>query len=250
MAPILEARRLGRRFGALQAVNDVDMAVEPGELRAIIGPNGAGKTTFFHLLSGVVRPTSGQVRFRGEDISALSAPARCRRGLSRTFQITSVFPELTALENVRMAIQARRGGNLRLFGGGALVAATERQAHDALAFLGIDRLAGAAASTLSHGDQRLLEMTMALAQGPDVLLLDEPTQGLSPEETASTVEVVRRIWRERGLTVLLVEHDMDVVFGLAERITVLNFGAVIADGPPDEIRTDAEVQRAYLGGAE
>jgi branched-chain amino acid transport system ATP-binding protein len=250
MAPILEARRLGRRFGALQAVNDVDMAVEPGELRAIIGPNGAGKTTFFHLLSGVVRPTSGQVRLRGEDVSGLSAPARCRRGLSRTFQITSVFPELTALENVRMAIQARRGGNFRLFGGGALLAGTERQAHDALAFLGIDRLAGATASTLSHGDQRLLEMAMAVAQGPDVLLLDEPTQGLSPEETASTVEVVRRIWRERGLTVLLVEHDMDVVFGLAERITVLNFGAVIADGPPDQIRTDAEVQRAYLGGAE
>ena len=250
MAPILEARRLGRSFGALHAVSNVDMAVEPGELRAIIGPNGAGKTTFFHLLSGVVRPTSGQVRFRGEDISALSAPARCRRGLSRTFQITSVFPELTALENVRMAIQARRGGNFRLFGGGALLAASERQAHDALAFLGIDRLARAPASTLSHGDQRLLEMAMALAQGPDVLLLDEPTQGLSPDETASAVEVVRRIWRERRLTVLLVEHDMDVVFGLAERITVLNFGSVIADGPPDEIRTHAEVQRAYLGGAE
>lgn len=250
MPPVLEARQLGRTFGALRAVNDVEMAVEPGELRAIIGPNGAGKTTFFHLLSGVVRPTSGTVRLHGEDVSALSAPARCQRGLSRTFQITSVFPELTALENVRMAVQIRRGGNFRLFGGRAVVAATERQAHEALAFLGIDRLAGAPASTLSHGDQRLLEMAMALAQGPDVLLLDEPTQGLSPEETAATVEVVRRIWRQRELTILLVEHDMDVVFGLAERITVLNFGSVIADGRPDEIRANVEVQRAYLGGAE
>jgi branched-chain amino acid transport system ATP-binding protein len=250
MAPIVETRRLGRTFGALAAVNNVDMTVEPHELRAIIGPNGAGKTTFFHLLSGVVRPTTGQVRLRGEDVSRLSPSAHCRRGMSRTFQITSVFPELTALENVRMAVQARHGGNFRLLGGRALVAATEGQAREALAFLGIDRLAEAPASTLAHGDQRLLEMAMALAQGPEVLLLDEPTQGLSPEETASTVDAVRRIRRERGLTILLVEHDMDVVFGIAERITVLNFGTVIAEGTPDEIRANPEVQRAYLGDTE
>jgi len=247
---ILETRRLSRSYGALRAVNDVDLVVEPGELRAIIGPNGAGKTTFFHLISGVVRPTEGHVRLRGQDVSRLSSAARCRRGISRTFQITSIFPDLSALENVRIAVQTKRGGSFRLLGGGALLQATEREAHEALAFLGIDRLAEAPASTLSHGDQRLLEMAMALAQEPQVLLLDEPTQGLSPEETAATVGVVRRIARERQLTILLVEHDMDVVFDLADRITVLNFGSVIAEGSPDEIRANADVQRAYLGDAD
>ena len=248
MAPILEARALSRSFGALRAVADVELSVEPGELRAIIGPNGAGKTSFFHLLSGVLRPTAGQVFFRGEEITALSAPARCRRGISRTFQITSIFPELSVLENVRMAIQLKARGSFRLLGGRALVAATESEARASLEFLGLAGRADLPAETLPHGDQRLLEIAMALAQRPALLLVDEPTQGLSPEDTAATVAVIRQIAKERALTILLVEHDMDVVFNLADRISVLHFGQVIAEGSPAEIRANPEVQTAYLGG--
>ena len=250
MTPLLEVRGLGRAFGALQAVAGVSLAVEPGELRAVIGPNGAGKTTLFHLVSGLLAPTSGRVLFRGDDVTALSAPGRCRRGISRTFQITSIFPELSVLENVRIAVQLKAGGNFRLLGGRALLGRTERQARESLGFLGLLGRAGEPAATLPHGDQRLLEIAMAVAQGPELLLLDEPTQGLSPEDTAATVAVIRQIARERRLTIILVEHDMDVVFDLADRISVLHFGQLIADGAPDAIRANPDVQKAYLGGAD
>lgn len=248
MAPILETRALSRSFGALRAVDGVNLAVEPGELRAVIGPNGAGKTSFFHLISGVIRPTSGQVVWRGEDISLLPAPDRCRRGISRTFQITSIFPEFTVLENVRIAIQLKGGGNFRLLGGRSLLSSTESQARASLEFLGLLDRADLPASTLPHGDQRLLELAMALAQRPELLLVDEPTQGLSPEDTEAAVAVIRQITKERALTLLLVEHDMDVVFNLADRISVLHLGQLIAEGSPAEIRANPEVQKAYLGG--
>jgi branched-chain amino acid transport system ATP-binding protein len=248
MAPILETRALSRSFGALRAVSDVSFAVEAGELRAIIGPNGAGKTSFFHLISGVIHPSGGRVFFQGEDISALPAPARCRRGISRTFQITSIFPELSVLENVRVSIQLKAGGNFRLLGGRGLLAATERQARESLEFLGLGDRAGLPANTLPHGDLRLLELAMALAQRPALLLVDEPTQGLAREDTAAAVAVIRRIAKERALTILLVEHDMDVVFNLADRISVLHLGQLIAEGSPAEIRANPEVQKAYLGG--
>jgi len=247
-APVLETRGLGRAFGALQAVAGVSLAVRRGELRAVIGPNGAGKTTLFHLISGWLAPTAGRVLFRGEDVTALAAPARCRRGVSRTFQITSVFPELSVLENVRMAVQLKGRGSFRLLGGGALLDTTARAARESLELMGLGDRANALASTLPHGDQRLLEIAMAVAQRPELLLLDEPTQGLSPEDTASTVAVIRQIARARRLTIVLVEHDMDVVFDLADRISVLHFGQLIAEGTSDEIRANAEVQRAYLGG--
>jgi branched-chain amino acid transport system ATP-binding protein len=250
MSAVLETRALGRAFGALQAVADVSVSVQRGELRAVIGPNGAGKTTLFHLVSGLLAPTSGRVVFRGEDVTALPAPVRCRRGISRTFQLTSIFPELSVLENVRVAVQLKGGGNFRLLGGGALLGASERQARESLAALGLLDRADVPAATLPHGDQRLLEIAMAVAQEPELLLLDEPTQGLSPEDTAATVDVIRRIARERRLTILLVEHDMDVVFDLAERISVLHFGQLIAEGTPDEIRANADVQKAYLGGGD
>jgi branched-chain amino acid transport system ATP-binding protein len=250
VTPLLETRGLGHAFGALRAVADVSLAVEPGELRAVIGPNGAGKTTLFHLISGLLTPTSGRVLFRGDDVTALAAPARCRRGMSRTFQLTSIFPELSVLENVRIAVQLKAGGNFRLLGGRALLEASERRARESLGFLGLADRVGEPAATLPHGDQRLLEIAMAVAQAPELLLLDEPTQGLSPEDTAATVAVIRQVARERRLTVILVEHDMDVVFDLADRISVLHFGQLIAEGTPDEIRANAEVQKAYLGGAD
>ncbi|HXA98824.1 MAG TPA: ABC transporter ATP-binding protein [Candidatus Dormibacteraeota bacterium] len=249
MTPLLETRGLGRAFGALQAVAGVDLAVEPGELRAVIGPNGAGKTTLFHLVSGLLAPTSGRVLFRGDDVTALPAPARCRRGISRTFQITSIFPELSVLENVRIAVQLRAGGNFRLIGGRTLIETSERRAHESLGALGLVDLAQQPAATLPHGDQRRLEIAMAIAQEPALLLLDEPTQGLSPEDTVATVAVIRRIARERELTIILVEHDMDVVFDLADRISVLHFGRLIADGTPALIRANPDVQTAYLGDA-
>jgi branched-chain amino acid transport system ATP-binding protein len=248
--PILETRGLGRTFGALQAVAGVSLTVAPGELRAIIGPNGAGKTTLFHLISGLLPPTEGQIVFHGEEVTALAAPARCRRGISRTFQITSIFPDLSVLENVRMAVQLKGGGNFRLLGGRSLLAASERRARESLESLGLGARADEPAVTLPHGDQRLLEIAMAVAQDPQLLLLDEPTQGLSPEDTTATVAAIRRIARERRLTILLVEHDMDVVFDLAHRISVLHFGQLIADGSPDEIRANRDVQQAYLGGGE
>ncbi len=250
MTALLETRGLGRAFGALQAVADVSIAVEPGELRAVIGPNGAGKTTLFHLISGLLTPSAGRVLFRGEDVTERSAPERCRRGISRTFQITSIFPELSVLENVRMAVQLKAGGNFRLLGGRALLGASEARARESLAALGLDERADSFAATLPHGDQRLLEIAMTVAQEPDLLLLDEPTQGLSPEDTTATVAVIRRIARERRLTIILVEHDMDVVFDLADCVSVLHFGQLIADGTPDEVRANAEVQTAYLGGVD
>jgi branched-chain amino acid transport system ATP-binding protein len=245
---LLETHALGRAFGALQAVADVSLAVQPMELRAVIGPNGAGKTTLFHLISGLLAPTSGRVLFDGQDVTALAAPARCRRGISRTFQITSIFPELSVLENVRVAVQLKGGDNFRLVGGRAILRTTERQARESLELLGLLARADELASTLPHGDQRLLEIAMAVAQQPALLLLDEPTQGLSPEDTAATVAVIRQVARERKLTILLVEHDMDVVFDLADRISVLHFGRLIAEGTAAEIRASATVQKAYLGG--
>jgi branched-chain amino acid transport system ATP-binding protein len=245
---LLETHGLGRAFGALQAVGDVSLAVQPLELRAIIGPNGAGKTTLFHLISGLLAPTSGRVVFGGDDVTALGAPARCRRGISRTFQITSIFPELSVLENVRVAVQLKGGDNFRLLGGRAILEATEERARESLKLLGLIERADELASTLPHGDQRLLEIAMAVAQEPALLLLDEPTQGLSPEDTAATVAVIRQVARERQLTIILVEHDMDVVFDLADRISVLHFGRLIAEGTAAEVRANAEVQKAYLGG--
>ena len=250
MNTVLETHGLGRAFGALQAVAGVSVTVGRGELHAVIGPNGAGKTTLFHLISGLLIPTAGCIVFNGEDITAVPAPVRCRRGISRTFQITSIFSELSVRENVRIAVQLKGRGNFHLLGGRALIETTERRAEEGLASLGLGDRADVPAATLPHGDQRLLEIAMAVAQEPELLLLDEPTQGLSPEDTRATVDVIRRIARERRLTMLLVEHDMDVVFDLAERISVLHFGQLIAEGTPDEIRANPEVQKAYLGGTD
>jgi branched-chain amino acid transport system ATP-binding protein len=246
--PLLELQNLTRRFGGLVAVNAVSMQVEPGEVRAVIGPNGAGKSTLFNLITGVLRATEGDVRFDGERVTGLKPPEICQRGISRTFQLTALFPEMSARGNVRLAAQARHPQRWRPLGGGPMFADAARLGDAALERLGLTHVAERPAGLLSHGDQRLLEVAMAVAQQPRLLLLDEPTQGLSVEETAQAVETLTGLLSDGALTVLLVEHDMEVVFRLAQKITVLHRGAVIADGPPDAVKADPDVQSAYLGG--
>jgi branched-chain amino acid transport system ATP-binding protein len=245
---LLELDELSRRFGGLVAVDRVSMRVAEGEVRAVIGPNGAGKSTLFNLITGVLKPTQGSVRFAGSDITGLSVPRICQRGVARTFQLTALFPQMSARENVRLAAQARENRRWQFQGGRPLFAATGRHADRALERLGLGAIADRPAGLLSHGDQRLLEVAMALAQAPRLLLLDEPTQGLSVEETAQAVETLSGLLAEERMTVLLVEHDMEVVFRLAHRITVLHRGAVLADGSPQEVRQNEDVQTAYLGG--
>lgn len=247
---LIELEGLTKRYGALVAVDNVSMRVAEGEVRAVIGPNGAGKTTLFHLITGIVPPTSGRVRFAGADLTGLPAHVICQRGLSRTFQLTSLFPEMSARENSMLAAQARHARRWQPFGGARIFAEARNAGNAALEQLGLADVADRPAGLLSHGDQRLLEVAMAMAQGPKVLLLDEPTQGLSVEETAQAVETLARFLDKARVTVLLVEHDMEVVFRLAHKITVLHRGGVIADGAPAEVKANARVQEAYLGGME
>jgi branched-chain amino acid transport system ATP-binding protein len=245
---LLELDDLTKRYGGIVAVDHVTMRIEAGEVRAVIGPNGAGKTSLFHLITGVVKATEGIVRFADQDVSGLPAHVRCQRGMSRTFQLTSLFPEMSARDNTKLAAQARDGKRWVPFGGGGVFQTAAQRGDAALERLGLTHVADRPAGLLSHGDQRLLEVAMALAQQPRLLLLDEPTQGLSVEETAQAVEVLSSLFASGGLTVLLVEHDMEVVFRLANKITVLHRGAVIADGDPDTVKADEGVQNAYLGG--
>ena len=247
---LLELDGLTKRYGGLVAVNAVSMRVQAGEVRAVIGPNGAGKTSLFHLITGVVRATAGDIRFDGHRLTGLSSHKVCQAGLSRTFQLTALFPEMTARENVRLTAQARLARRWQPYGGGPVFAEAGRRGDEALERLGLTGIAGRVAGLLSHGDQRLLEVAMAVAQRPRVLLLDEPTQGLSVEETLSAVETLFNLLADGKLTVLLVEHDMKVVFRLAHRITVLHRGSVIADGIPELVKADPVVQAAYLGGYE
>ena len=233
--PLLECRALVRRFGALVAVDKVDLALERGEVRAVIGPNGAGKSTVFNLITSTLRPQSGMVLFDGEDITGLPVHAVARKGIARTFQRCHVFPGLSVRENVRLAAQARDRRQALAY------------ADEALARLRLNRYAALTADTLSHGDQRLLEVAMALAQKPRLLMLDEPTQGLSIEETERAMQILKGMLAAENLSVLLVEHDMEVVFKLADNITVLHRGRVIADGAPAAVRANAEVRKAYLG---
>ena len=248
--PLLECRGLTRRFGALVAVDGFDLTVEPGEIRAVIGPNGAGKSTVFNLITSVLKPSAGQVVFAGEDVTGMPVHEVAQKGIARTFQLCHIFPALTVRENVRIAAQARDGRRWQFLGGGRVLNRSASAADEAIARMRLTRMANATAAMLSHGDQRLLEIAMAIAQKPRLLMLDEPTQGLSIEETGRAVQILKDMLTEGDLSVLLVEHDMEVVFKLAHNITVLHRGRVIADGSPAAVRASAEVRSAYLGGAQ
>lgn len=243
----LECIGLGKSFGALAAVSDVNLRIARGEARAIIGPNGAGKSTLFHIITGVLTPTSGKVILNGtENLVGLPVHAVSSRGLARTFQLTSIFPQASVYENVLLAARAKDSRRWPFPGRADLEA--RRRADLALDRLRLGRIATLRASDLSHGDQRLLEVAMAVSQEPQILFLDEPTQGLSIEETDRSVEILKSLMAGSGMTVVLIEHDMEVIFQLADKIAVLHRGRLIADGTPDVVKADPGVQDAYLGG--
>ncbi len=245
--PLLRIDGLSKSFGAVVACDQVTLDLPAGELHAVIGPNGAGKTTLLGQLAGEIRPDAGRIHFAGEPITALPARARAARGLARSFQITSLFPRCSVLDNVALAVQARSGHSFRFWRPTAREAELSEPARAALARVGLEARAEIPAAALSHGEQRQLEIAMALAGRPRLLLLDEPTAGMGREESARMVELLAGLKAGSDMTILLIEHDMDVVFALADRITVLLYGRVLASDRPEAIRANPEVRRAYLG---
>jgi branched-chain amino acid transport system ATP-binding protein len=245
MGAILVTERLTRRFGGVVAVNGVSLTVEAGERHAVIGPNGAGKTTLFNLISGELPPSSGRVLLRDRPITGLAAHTIVTRGLARTFQRSNLLQNLTALENVRLAVQAHSTATRRLLTPTGRLRDLHETAWASLARMGLEHRAALPARALSYGEQRQLELAIAFAGKPRVVLLDEPTSGMSPAETAGMTSLLSRLGREQ--TLVIIEHDMDVVFAIADRITVLHLGEVIACGVPDEVRGNPRVQDVYLG---
>ncbi len=248
MQPIISTRDLTIRFGGHVAVDHVTLDVPPGVLKSIIGPNGAGKTTFFNLLSGQYRPSEGRVFFKGQDVTRLSPAARTRRGLGRSFQLTNIFPTLTVLENVRIAVQARRAPGFAVWRDSRSYGELEDRAYEILEAVLLETRWNTAASGLAHGEKRKLEIGILLALEPEVLLLDEPTAGMSLEEVPTIVELINRIRAGRDKTILLVEHKIDMILALSDSIAVLKDGRLLADGAPEAISRNPEVQAAYFGG--
>jgi len=242
---LLEVRDLRKSFDGFLALSGVSFSVLPGSISAIIGPNGAGKTTLFNLITGHLRPDSGSVSFKGREITGIAPHDLCRLGMGRSFQRTNIFPRLTVFQNIQAAFLCHRGRGWNLL---ARVDRLYRDETEALLVsVGLLDKAGEVAGFLSHGNQKQLELGITLALEPEILLLDEPTAGMSAQETRESIRLIERIARERGLTLLFTEHDMEVVFAIAHRITVLHQGEVIADGTPEEVRAHPEVRRVYLG---
>jgi branched-chain amino acid transport system ATP-binding protein len=246
---LLQVNGASKRFGSLIAIDDVSLTIEPGELRAIIGPNGAGKTTFFNLVSGLFAPTAGSIKFEGQEITALPPEERVRRGMARTFQITEIFPELPVADNIRVAVEIAAGYRLKPWLGADARAAVAARVAELLEMGGLGDKSDVRAGALTHGDQRAAEIMMSLALRPRLLMLDEPTAGMGDQETYDIARLIRRLHREERLTIMLIEHDMRVVFNLADRIMVLAEGRVLAEGAPEEIADSDKVQAAYLGKA-
>lgn len=246
MSAILETVSLTKSFGGLTAVDDVNFSLQEGDLQSIIGPNGAGKSTFFRLISGEYKPTSGQIIFGGKDITVLSQPAISHLGIAVAYQITNIFPMLTVLENVRVAAQSRQT-TFNFWSRALSLSDVLDQTRQILEDIGLAEFKDEIAGNLSHGDQKRLEIGIALATKPKLLLLDEPTAGLAPTETRQTIELIKKI--SQNLTIILVEHKMKVIMEVSDKITVLHYGKLLAQGSPDEIRANQEVRKVYLGGA-
>src|SRR5690242_14469353 len=242
---MLEVRGLTKSFGALRASDGIDFDVREGETHALIGPNGAGKTTFIGQLAGTLRPDAGRILFAGEDVTALPAPRRARKGLARSFQITSIYREFTVLENVCIAVQAHAGHSFRFWRRAFDEGELREPAEKIIQEVGLSERGGVTAANLSHGEQRQLEVAMALATRPRLLLLDEPMAGMGAEESQRMIAFLASLKKRHAI--ILVEHDMDAVFRLADRISVLVYGRIIATDSPQNIRSNKEVRRAYLG---
>lgn len=243
----LETKAVVKDFGKLRAVDQVSLAIHQGVIHAIIGPNGAGKSTFFNLITGYHRVDEGKVLFKESDITRLPSYKRCKLGITRSFQITSIYPKLTVYESVLMALLSHRRATLNLFSNAKRY--FEEEVWHILEDVGLADQAQTLGDSISHGDKKRLELAVTLGTEPQVLLLDEPTCGMSPEETETTISLIKKLAEERGLTILFTEHDMGVVFGIAQRISVLHQGTLIADGTPEAVRQSEEVQKVYLGGA-
>jgi len=242
---ILELQGVHKDFKGLTVLNDVNLTIEEGECHAIIGPNGAGKSTLFNVISGKYKPTQGRVHFNGEDITGLAPYKISRKGLARSFQITNVFPGMTVYDNIRNAILSRRGIRLSMLTRLKNINAVHQEAIELINVLGLNAITDVPASELSYGQQRALEVGIALATDPKLILLDEPTAGMTREQSREAVSLIKNI--TKGKTLMVVEHDMDVVFSMADRITVLSYGLVLASGRPDDIRGNEAVKKAYLG---
>jgi branched-chain amino acid transport system ATP-binding protein len=243
---MLQVETLRKAFGDFQAVNGAALRVNPGDLVAVIGPNGAGKTTLFNLITGHLKPDQGRILFKGEDIAGQPAHQICRKGVARSFQIANIFPRLTVFRNVQVSVLSQKNLSHTLFRPAHRLVV--RETREILERVGLSDRQTALAGSLSHGDKRILEIAIALGNEPELLILDEPTAGMSPEETAATMGLVNRLAREQGLTILFCEHDMDVVFNVATSIMVMQQGRTIVQGPPEEVRRNVTVQEAYLGG--
>lgn len=242
----LQTQKITKEFGKLRAVNEVSLEIIKGDVHAIIGPNGAGKSTYFNLITGYHRATSGKVLFKGEEITNLPSYNRCKLGMTRSFQITSIYPKLTVYESVLMGLLSHRNMTLTFLSSAKKF--FKEEVWRILEDVGLADQAHTLGDSISHGDKKRLELAITLGTEPELLLLDEPTCGMSPEETESTMIFIKKLVEERGLSILFTEHDMSVVFGIAKRISVLHQGTLIADGKPDEVRANEEVQKVYLGG--
>ncbi len=242
----LQTQGITKEFGKLRAVNAVSLEIVQGDVHAIIGPNGAGKSTFFNLITGYHRATSGKVLFKGKEITRLPAYSRCNLGITRSFQITSIYPKLTVYESVLMALLCHRKITLNFFSSATKF--FKEEVWSILEDIGLADQANRLGDSISHGDKKRLELAVTVGTEPELLLLDEPTCGMSPEETEITMSLINKLSKERGITFLFTEHDMGVVFGIAKRISVLHQGTLIADGAPQDVRNSPEVQKVYLGG--
>ena len=246
---LLRLNNISRVFGKLVALQDVRLEMEEGMLYAVIGPNGAGKTTLFNLISGFFPATTGEIWFDGRQVNRISAANRVALGLVRTFQITEIFPELSVFENIRIGVEAEAQASARPWPGRAFMRKINEAVDELLETTGLTAQADRKVSELAHGDQRVVEVTMALSRKPKLLLLDEPTAGMGQSETEHMVKLIRDLHVRMNQSILFIEHDMDIVFGIADRITVLNYGKVLAAGTPKEVAANPQVQAAYLGEA-